>query len=178
MCYVLLTVGGVAQRKYTPAPSRGSDQLAESISGTPIAFQQPSCIRYVCGLQLCLVSVNWMCNWHLLLTRFKLMLLCGLRKRTCAWYSTVYWWKSFWWNMLSGWMNQFLNCTCLSAIVISQTFRISISPAPPKCVGAVDVCVSDLCKKEKAFYGKMCDGTDTAFLIHPSCCEGAKHDVF
>ncbi|XP_028982716.1 GDNF family receptor alpha-like [Betta splendens] len=42
-------------------------------------------------------------------------------------------------------------------IVLPQISSISVSPAPPDCVAAVDVCMSDLCEKEKAFNGETCD---------------------
>ncbi|XP_065815666.1 GDNF family receptor alpha-like [Labrus bergylta] len=49
-----------------------------------------------------------------------------------------------------------LEAAVILAIVFPQIFSLSVSPPPPDCSAAVHTCMSDLCKKETAFYGGTC----------------------
>ncbi|XP_035462897.2 GDNF family receptor alpha-like [Scophthalmus maximus] len=53
-------------------------------------------------------------------------------------------------------------------VVIPHISSIGISSAPPDCAAAVDTCMSDLCKSERAFYGGICNSEDEECQIEGS----------
>ncbi|KAF0027408.1 hypothetical protein F2P81_020149 [Scophthalmus maximus] len=62
-------------------------------------------------------------------------------------------------------------------VVIPHISSIGISSAPPDCAAAVDTCMSDLCKSERAFYGGICNSEGVTFSINPTAGGGRVHVV-